>query len=181
MSKVQSLDPLAILKELEDLCRGSASGHPRDADAGSEWSGIAFRVGRDCLVSQLGEVVEVLEFPVLSRVPRTRSWVLGIANVRGNLLPVIDLGGYLGGEATAPGSRTRVLVIDHDGFYTGLVVDEVFGIRHFLQEEYTASDSTAAGYLRPYLKNGFRRGEQVWNIFNLHDLVLEPGFLRTAV
>jgi twitching motility protein PilI len=126
-------------------------------------------------------VIEVLEYPVLSQVPRTRSWVLGIANVRGNLLPVFDFGAWLGGEATVPGSRTRVLVVDHGGIYAGLVVDEVFGIRHFLQEEYTASDSAAAGILQPYLKNGFRRGDQVWSIFNLHELVLEPGFLKTAM
>lgn len=181
MNAAQPLDPLAILKELEDQCRGSASGQPHDAVAGSEWSGIAFRVGRDCLVSQLGEVIEVLEYPVLSRVPRTRSWVHGLANVRGNLLPVVDLGAWLGGEAIVPGGRTRVLVVDHHGLYAGLVVDEVFGIRHFRQEEYCASDGAAAGFLQAYLKNGFRRANQIWSIFNLHEVVLEPGFLKTAV
>jgi twitching motility protein PilI len=177
----QTMDPVAILRELEELCRHSAAGLERKTDAGSEWSGITFRIGDDLLVSQLGEVVEILEYPVLSKMPLTRSWVCGIANVRGSLLPVIDLGAYLNGNPSAVNSRTRVLVIDHNGLYTGLVVDEVLGIRHFTDDEYSGSDPGAAECLRPYLQNGFLHGDQIWNIFNLHALTQAPEFLQAAV
>ncbi len=181
MDDTQTMDPVAILRELEDQCRSSAAGLPRNTETSAEWSGIAFRIGNDCLVSQLGEVVEILEYPELSRMPLTRPWVSGIANVRGNLLPVIDLGGYLKGEQSTQTSRTRVLVIDYQGLYTGLVVDEVLGIKHFTDDEYTASDPAAADSLQPYLQNGFLRGDQVWNIFNLHELAQTPAFLQAAV
>jgi twitching motility protein PilI len=181
MTDANTMDPVGILKELEELCRGSATGQARKADTSAEWSGVTFRIGNDCLVSRLGEVVEILEFPVLSRMPLTRSWVRGVANVRGNLLPVIDLGAFLHGELTAKTGRTRVLVVDHEGMYTGLVVDEVLGIKHFTDDEYSGSDPGAAACLQPYLQNGFVRDGQVWSIFNLHVLAQTPSFLQTAV
>ena len=73
------------------------------------------------------------------------------------------------------------MVIDYQGLYTGLVVDEVLGITHFTDDEYTASDPAAADSLQPYLQNGFLRGDQVWNIFNLHELAQTPAFLQAAV
>jgi len=181
MDDMQTMDPVAILRELEDQCRGSAAGLPRKTDTSAEWSGITFRIGTDYLVSQIGEVVEILQYPELTRMPLTRPWVCGIANVRGSLLPVIDLGGYLKAEQITLTSRTRVLVIDYQGLYTGLVVDEVLGIKHFTDDEYTASDAAAADPLQPFLQNGFLRGDQVWNIFNLHALAQTPGFLQAAV
>ena len=66
------MNPVAILQEIEDLCRGSATGAPRKAGNSAEWSGITFRIGDTYLVSQLGEVVEILEYPELSSVPLTR-------------------------------------------------------------------------------------------------------------
>lgn len=178
---MQAMNPVAILKELEDQCRGSAAGLPRKTDTRAEWSGVTFRIGKDYLVSQLGEVVEILEYPELSRMPLTQPWVRGIANVRGSLLPVIDLCAYLNGEVTTLTNRTRVLVIDFQGLYTGLVVDEVPGIKRFTDDEYSGSDPGAAACLQPWLQNGFLRGDQVWNIFNLHALAQTPGFLQAAV
>jgi len=181
MSDTQKMDPVAILKELEELCRSSAAGQQRKADDGAEWSGITFRIGNDYLVSQLGEMVEILEYPVLSRMPLTRSWVCGVANVRGSLLPVIDLGAYLNGQPVTVTGRTRVLVINQHGLYTGLVVDEVLGIRHFTDDEYTSSDPDAAEYLQPYLQNGFLHDDRIWNIFDLQALAQAPEFLLAAV
>jgi twitching motility protein PilI len=50
----------------------------------------------------IGEVNEILTLPVLTPVPGTRSWLLGVANVRGNLVPVIDLRDFIEGERSVP-------------------------------------------------------------------------------
>ena len=77
----------------------------------------------------MDDVIEILDLPVLSNVPLTQPWVRGIANVRGSLLPVIDLNGYLGNEVPRVTNKTRVLVIDFNGVYSGLVVDALDGQR----------------------------------------------------
>ena len=181
MSDTNTVNPVAALKEIEDLCRSCETGMSRKAEISNEWSGIAFRLGRDQLLVPMEDVVEILDYPELSMVPLTQPWVRGIAYVRGNLLPVIDLNGYLGYEMPRVTSKTRILVVDCNGVYSGIVVNEVIGLKHFLEEELTRESPDVDEGLKPYLQHGFRRGGQVWGVFNLMLLVESPAFLQVAV
>ena len=135
MTDKHHINPLAVLKDIEEACRSCAVGLPRKAEASNEWSGIAFRLGGHSLLAPMDQVVEILDVPTLSNVPLTQSWVRGMANVRGKLLPVIDLNGYLGNEMARLTGKSRILVINYEGIYSGLIVDEVMGLKHFLDEE----------------------------------------------
>ena len=178
---MNSTHPVEYLKAIEDGCRGTGGSHEDKAEATNEWAGITYRIGNNDLVSQLGEVVEILDVPELSRVPLTQPWVRGIANIRGNLLPVIDLSGCLTGSVTRITDKSRVLVIDYNGFYSGLVVDEVLGLKHFLDDEYSLEDPEVDEFLMPYTQHVFRRGSLTWAIFSLHKLADSPQFLQAAV
>ena len=181
MKNIDQTDALALLKAIESRCCGASNDIPRKQETGSEWSGISFRVVNTRLVIPLGEVLEILEFPELTRVPMTRPWVRGMANIRGSLLPVIDLNGYLSGAATKITNRTRVLVIDHNDVFTGLVVDEVLGIKHFMNDEFVSNEAIVDEVLGPYTQTGFQSGEQYWGLFSLHALVEMPQFLQVAI
>lgn len=181
MLEKSSTHPVDYLKAIEDGCRDSGSSHGAQADTVSEWAGIVYRIGHNNVVSQFGEVVEILDVPELSRVPLTQPWVRGIANIRGNLLPVIDLSGCLTGGVTRITGKTRVLVIDYNGFYSGLIVDEVHGMKHFMDNEYSVEDAQVDEYLLPYTQHVFRRGDQSWAVFSLHALADSPQFLQAAV
>jgi twitching motility protein PilI len=181
MGNTNVINPVSILKDIEESCRGCAVGLPRKAEVSSEWSGIAFKLGGNSLLAPMEQVVEILDFPALSAVPLTQPWMRGIANVRGNLLPVVDLNGYLGSGLTRVTDRTRVLVIDHEGLYSGLMVDEVMGLKHFLEEEYTEDEADTDAVLKLYINYGYRRNEQIWGVFNLFALVDSQHFLQAAV
>jgi twitching motility protein PilI len=181
MSEQYDIDPVAILKEIENCCRGCEVGSPRNAEISNEWSGIAFRLGRNKLVAPMDDVIEILDVPAFSIVPLTRPWVRGIANVRGSLLPVIDLNCYLGNELPKVTNKTRVLVIDFNGVYSGLVVDEVLGLKYFLEEELTDGDPDVDEKFRPWLQSSFCRNDEIWGVFSLLSLVDSPMFLQAAV
>ena len=181
MKNIDQTDALALLKAIESRCCGVSSGLPHKQETGSEWSGIAFRVANTRLVVPLGEVLEILEFPELTLVPMTRPWVRGMANIRGSLLPVIDLNGYLSGAETKSTNRTRVLVIDYNDVFTGLVVDEVLGIKHFMNDEFVSNEAIVDEVLGPYTQTGFQSGEQYWGLFSLHALAEMPQFLQVAI
>ena len=94
-----------------------------------EWVGVAFRLSAENFLVAREETREVLGFPsVVTRVPGAKTWIRGIANVRGQLLPVVDLRAFLGGGATNTGRSTRVLVANHREVPAGLLVDEVLGL-----------------------------------------------------
>lgn len=181
MEKPHAKAPVEVLMELEQRWRTNARELPRQIEVKDDWLGIGFRLGMHRLVAPLGEVIEILAYPGVSKVPGAKSWVRGIANVRGNLLPIMDLNDYLKSRAAVPSRLTRVLVIDCNGVLSGLVVDEVLGLRHFLSEERTDATSIDDEALAPYLSCGFRSGDQCWAVFSTRALVESPQFLQAAV
>ena len=62
---------------------------------------MAFRMGGETFLVAREETREVLGYPaVVTRIPGAKSWVKGLANVRGQLLPMLDLRQFLGSGAT---------------------------------------------------------------------------------
>ncbi|HHJ13993.1 MAG TPA: purine-binding chemotaxis protein CheW [Gammaproteobacteria bacterium] len=173
--------PLQWLAYLERQCLDCAHALPQKEEGDDDWIGIGFRLGEYSLVAPLGEVAEILTPPSLSRVPRTREWVCGIANVRGNLMPIMDLQAYLYERPASLNRRSRILVVNHQGVYAGLVVDAVMGLRHFQPEERCEEIPVDDERLRPYLRHGFRAGGELWGVFSMFELAETPQFLQAAV
>ncbi len=181
--KLSSLarQPFELLLELERRSRVVATGQGSGVAADAERVGIAFRLGGEKFVAPRDETREVLTYPAsITRVPGARSWVSGLANVRGQLIPIFDLKSYLGGAATIPDRLTRVLVANHREYPAGLVVDEVMGFRRFSASEFV--DEWAPTILRcdRYLTGAYRRGQETWPVFSLIQLVESPHFMKVA-
>ena len=180
MAAVMDMSPYAMLRQLEQLGRHHGAQLPTRETPPEVWEGVGFRLGSQHFVTAMSEVSELLKYPELSPVPRTRAWVRGMANVRGNLLPVMDLAAYLGGLASGPDQTSRVIAIDVDGVYTGLLVDEVFGMRHFPNHEFREVGGDVEESVAPYVEGMFRsRGEQ-WLVFSMRTLARSPRFMKVA-
>lgn len=174
--------PIALLFELGERAKEVAKGLPQKLDVANVWSGIGFRIGKINLVSPLDQVNEILHCPKLTLVPGTQKWVKGIANVRGTLMPILDLNGYLGIESSAPTlSQSRVLVIKEDENLVGLMVDEVLGIRHFRDEDKVTSVARFEESLNAYVRGAFRRHGQETLVFNMQALANHPDFYHVVV
>lgn len=173
-------DPYQLLVGVERRAQAAVRPLPRQEAVRTLWPGVAFRIAGQRLVAPLAEVAEILYYPELTRVPGTKPWVRGIANVRGNLLPIMDLRGYLYGERTPTHRRSRVLVVSHRGLQAGLLVDEVMGIRHFDEADRLAEVPEADEPLRPYLRRGYRDEEGTWPVFSMFRLAENPLFLQAA-
>lgn len=181
MANLPCQSPLEWLSALERSCLANARGLPQQEQTEEEWIGIAFRLGELQLVAPLGEVSEILTPPNLSKVPRTQPWVCGIANVRGNLMPIMDLQGYLHEKPAGMNRRSRILVVNHNGVYSGLVVDAVLGLRHFRDEQRCEELPGTDARIHAYMEHGFRIGNEHWGVFSMHKLAETPQFLKAAV
>ena len=124
--------PFELLQELERRSRAAIAGKGTD-ELSAEWVGVGFRIGQEQFVASREQVREVLMLPEnMTRVPGAKRWLLGIANLRGHLLPLIDLKMMLGSGRTTLRRNTRVISINHREIPAGLVVDEVLGFRRFI-------------------------------------------------
>jgi len=117
----------------------------------------------------------------MSRIPGTKKWVKGIANVRGSLMPVLDLNGLLTGHNTSLTSQSRVLALSHEGLYSGLLVDEVLGLKHFYEEEYSPEQPAVEAAVQPYLRGSYTRNNEQWGVFSIHALAESQLFMEVAV
>ena len=173
--------PFELLKELEKRSRAVTAGNVPQPTAGREWVGVAFRMGGETFLVAREETREVLGYPAaVTRIPGAKSWVKGLANVRGQLLPMLDLRQFLGSGSTASGRNTRIIVVNHREIPAGLMVDEVLGFRRFAESEFNAEAPPTVIRCDSFLAGAFRRGGEVWPVLSLKSLVESQSFLQAA-
>ena len=173
--------PFELLKELERRSRSVTAGNAPEAAAGQEWVGVAFRMGGETFLVAREETREVLGYPtVITRIPGAKNWVKGLANIRGQLLPMLDLRQFLGSGSTTPGRNTRIVVANHREIPAGLIVDEVLGFRRFADPEFNPEPPPTVIRCDSYLAGAFRRGGEVWPVLSLKSLVESQSFLQAA-
>ena len=170
----------AIEGEIERRSRAAHSGKA-GGDSPSEWVGVGFRIGEEQFVASREQVREVLMLPdTMTRVPGAQRWLLGIANLRGQLLPLIDVKLLLGSGRTTLRRTTRVISVNHREVPAGLVVDEVLGFRRFMDDEFSSESPQTIVRCDRFLGGTYQRGEDRWPVFNLFDLVESNMFLQAA-
>jgi twitching motility protein PilI len=173
--------PFELLREFDRRARSAAQGKPEAAVAGNEWVGIAFRLGGEAFLLAREETREVMSYPAtVTRVPGAKGWVRGLSNLRGQLLPVVDLRAFLGSGATTVTRVTRVLVANHREIPAGLLVDEVMGFRRFYESEFSADLPPTLLRCERYLAGAFKRGAEVWPVFSVRTLLESQSFLQAA-
>jgi twitching motility protein PilI len=180
MSDTDSRELVGLLQGIEQRCRSHAAGLPQQQEAPESWEGVVFSVLGTRLAVSLSEVVEMLPLPpVITKVPGARPWVRGIANNRGNLLPLIDLQAFLGGDLIVPDRRTRVLIVNHGEIVAGLLVENVMGMRHFLLEKQCECPEMVAP-LAKYVRAAFQHEGETWPVFSAFTLAESPEFQFAA-
>ena len=97
-------------------------------------------------------VQQIIRLPKMAKVPRTPAYLDGIANLRGVVLPVIDMRTRFGMERAEETDRTRVLVVDIDGVKTGLRVDRVKQVTRVLRSEIEPPPAAIRGTSSDYLE-----------------------------
>ena len=173
--------PLQRLREIEQRCMAQESLVPSILVKEADWQGLAFTLDGVKVVSAMTEVRELLPYPeTVTRVPGTKSWMLGLANVRGELLSIVDLQQFVGGGAVVINDQCRILVIRNKGVSIGLLVASVQGMRHFPVSK-QIEDAQFEGVLGRYVYDVFKLDDGIWPVFSMAALVNDERFLSAAL
>ena len=115
----------------------AAAGHAGDATgmAGDAVSLLRLAVGSQTLAVSIADVREILQVGRLTPMPRTPAFVRGVMNLRGAVVPVIDLGARLGLVPADIGRRSCIVIVEvaqadpgDPPLVAGLLVDAVFEV-----------------------------------------------------
>jgi len=172
--------PFDLLQALDSRCRKNSSGMPTGKAVVDDWVGIGFKINDIPLLAKMDEIDEISPLPQTIRVPGVKSWVRGLANIRGSLMPVLDMQAFLFGNATSVHKDSRVLIINQMGLSAGLLVEEVYGMRRFKPEELGDDTDPGLGSIGDYLIGNFVDRVQRWNVFSVDKLVKTDQFVRVV-
>jgi twitching motility protein PilI len=173
--------PFAVLTSIALRSRQLSAGLPEQEKAAEQWNGIGFMLAGERYVAPMGEVTEILHVPRFTQIPGVRPFLMGAANVRGRLLPLVDLDAFfeLPRSATSPRQR-RILVVEKDDLFSGLVVDSVLGMQYFGAESFTSDTSGVPDRVQPFVAGGYSRNGETWNVFSATELLGDEQFLDVA-
>jgi chemotaxis signal transduction protein len=105
----------------------------RTPDVAVSTAHVVFRLGSRTLAIPLAAVSEIARPPKVTRLPHVPAWVLGIANLRGDIVSMLDLEGFFSGKAGKSSHEQRMLALRPAGdeVRTAVLVDGVDGIQAF--------------------------------------------------
>ncbi len=173
-------DVIHLLRDIEQRSQQGGARLSQQDGQKQNWTAIDFQLADSNYLIPLTETREI--FPVPSQitpVPRAKPWVYGIANLRGELLPLFDLKYFLYNQPTKVNKYSRILVLNHPDLYSGVLVDTVFGLKHFqsLPDKNTEmTDNPVADYLN----GNISQQDTNWDVFSFHKLAADPRFLNAA-
>ena len=179
MSGLQS-----IFAKLQDYQRRSVShvaAAPEVSEEPGHWRAVAYRIGTQFLVSAFDQVIEITSIPPMTIVPRSEPWLLGVANARGNLLPIVDFKLFIFGERTLLQDGQRMLVVQQPGGMVAVVVDELFGQRFFNDSQLVGvADTFNEGRLGHFVSKAYSAFGKTWGVFDMDLLTRTPEFRQAA-
>ena len=140
------------------------------AGGGSRVSTLGVQIGDESWLVDMADINEVLSPPPLTKVPLTKPWYCGVANVRGNLYSIIDTSVYNGGAEIPHEGQSRVLLVGQKfAFNAGLLVSRVLGLRNATNWERVEEDG------KFFLRDG---SGQKWHKLEMAELLQQPEFLQ---
>jgi purine-binding chemotaxis protein CheW len=84
---------------------------------------VSFHIGEEEYAVETVNVQEIIRLHELTRVPKTPPYLKGVINLRGKIIPIIDLRCRLKMDDQAPTKESRIVIVDSSGKTVGLIVD----------------------------------------------------------
>lgn len=126
---------------------------------------VIFQLNDQEYALPIQETQEIIRMVNITRVPNTRPYVEGIINLRGSIVPVINLNRRLGLDVSEYGEATRIIVVEHARQKVGMIVDNVLEVGQYNHNE--LEPPAVGGDNVDFLRGVVKKGERLWLLLNL--------------
>ena len=147
-----------------------------------EWTGIGFQLAGIKLLADMTVVTEIIDPLHCTPVPGTKPWLIGIANLRGGLLPVTDLHSLITGQPIVPSKDSMFLICGQEGDQVALKVDSILGMKRFYTENKStiASPDISFEKIKSFITQAYTEHQEVWPIFDITRFINNQSFLAVS-
>jgi purine-binding chemotaxis protein CheW len=147
----------------------------------SEFQVVVCQLGDESYGLDIGSVYEIIRFQQCTAVPAAPSFVDGVINLRGRIIPVMDLSSRFGMCRSETTKSTRIIVAGESGLRVGLVVDAVTEVLMVAEEAVEATPQVASGYDSAYIRGIAKLGEELVILLDLRALFADQIEMTRAV
>ena len=142
---------------------------------------LTFSIGREVFGIEIEYVTEIIGIQPITEVPEVPAYVKGIINLRGKIIPVIDVRLKFGKEPELYNDRTCIIVIDIDKVSIGLIVDNVSEVLSITDDNIVPPPDYKTGFQNRYIKGIGKVGSNVKLLLDCDKLLRddEKDVIRT--
>ena len=153
--------------------------HDMNAKAGASRELISFRIGEQEFCVDIMVVREIRGWTPATPLPRSPSFLRGVINLRGAVLPIVDLANRLGFEATEPTQRHVIIVAQIGRQMVGLLVDAVSDILTVSDDIVQPPPDVASEMVRNFVQGLLAMDGRMMSLLSL-DRILPNAELEAA-
>jgi purine-binding chemotaxis protein CheW len=102
---------------------------------------VGFRIGDETFGVRISTVREIVRVPEITAVPNAPDYIEGVINLRGKIIPVMDLRKRFGVKDVEPNKKNRILVVEVDDKVVGLIVNSASEVLKIPPSEVVAPSS----------------------------------------
>jgi purine-binding chemotaxis protein CheW len=131
------------------------------APSGEVFQVVSFHLDREEYGVDISQVQEIIRLVDITHVPRAPHFIDGVINLRGQLIPIIDLRTRFEMPRIEPTKSTRIVVTELAGKRVGIVVDRVSEVVNIPIENIEAAPEIVAGAGTEYIRNVGKLGDRL--------------------
>ncbi len=132
---------------------------------------LVFSLGKENYCVDVRQAKEVMKMPETTRVPNVPAFVLGVANLRGEITSILDMHYFFGLEPQGKPQDVRVIVTDLSGESVGFRVDRVKDVLEIEEERIQEPLPTLRGKLSDYTQGQIPFGNEIFILLNLEKIL----------
>ena len=132
---------------------------------------VTFGIGEEEFGIDILKVQEIIRTMAITKVPNSPPYVEGVINLRGKVIPVIDLRSRFNMEYRSHDSHTRIIVIELHGMIIGFVVDEVSEVLRIQSNTVEPPPPVVSGIESEYIKGVGKLDDRLLILLDLEKLI----------
>jgi purine-binding chemotaxis protein CheW len=139
---------------------------------------VGFRIGNETFGVRIGSVREIVRVPEITAVPSAPETIEGVINLRGKIIPVMDLRKRFGQSDIQPDKKNRILVVELDNKLVGLIVNAASEVLKIAPSEIEAPGNLFAEGESGYVTGVGKLKGRLIILLDIAKLLHRPEFKR---
>jgi purine-binding chemotaxis protein CheW len=132
---------------------------------------VAFRLGKEEYAVDILHVQEIVRLLSITRVPRSARHIEGVVNLRGNIVPIINLHKRFNIASAGEEEDKRIVVFQYDDLKAGIIVDEVSEVLALNNNEIEETDKVYSSMSSDFIKGIARVDDRLFLLLDLQKII----------